>query len=166
MVALPQPHYSRLISPFEESLSSVVVSSEAKGTHQAGAGGPPVRPLLPDSEVTSGPETERGFRIQVAEWILERVSFEDIVHGASFLLPAFFACLAYRQLSFHVLLLFLCATPPASEAFQFLLVTRSSEWRDLFTDGIGVLIGVGAAALVRFGFSSRQRWPQSGPPAI
>ncbi|MCH9052407.1 MAG: hypothetical protein IIA72_15230 [Proteobacteria bacterium] len=166
MVVLPQPYYGRLVNPFEKSLSSVVVSSEAKGSPQADAGGPSAKQLLPESEVPSGPETERGFRIEVPEWILERISFEDIVHAGSFLLLAFFACLAYRHLSLPVLLLFLFATPPASEAVQFLLVTRSSEWRDLVADGIGVFIGVGAASLVRFGFSSRQRWPQSGPPAI
>ena len=65
-----------------------------------------------------------------------------------------------------MLLLLLCAGPAASESFQFLLVTRSSEWRDLLADGIGVLIGVSAAALIRLSFGSREREPESGPPAI
>ncbi len=166
MVVLPQPHYSRLVNPFEESLSSVVVSSEAKSPYQADAGGPPTTRGLPDSEVPSRFEKERGFEIRVLGWILERVSLEDVLHAASFLLLAFFACLAYRHLSLPVLLLLLWAGAAASESLQFLLVTRSSEWRDLLADGIGVLIGVSAAALIRLSFGSREREPESGPPAI
>jgi len=166
MIGLPQPHYGRLINPFEESLSSVVVGSQASGLRRAGMDQPSAKRLLPNSEFPSGSETEGRLRIEVPEWILERISFEDIVHAGSFLLLAFFACLAYGHVSLPMLLLLLCAGSVASESFQFLLVTRSSEWRDLLADGIGVLMGVGAAGLIRLVISSRQRRLESGPPAI
>ena len=53
---------------------------------------------------------------------------------------------------------------PAESPVEFLGQVQGV--RDLVADGIGVFIGVGAAALVRFGVSSRQRWPEPDPPAI
>ncbi len=56
-----------------------------------------------------------------------------------------------------MLLIFLCAALLASDSFQFLLIMQSSEWRDLFANGIGVFLGVSAAGLVRLGFGLSQR---------
>jgi len=166
MVVLPQPHYGRLIHPFQESLGSVVVSSEAENPHQAEAGEPSTTRGLPDSDVPPEPETEGGLRIEVPEWILERVSFEDIFHAASFLVLAFLACVAFRHVSLPVLLMVLGAASVASESFQFLLVTRSSEWGDLLADGAGLFMGIGVAGLFRLGFGLSPRKLESGPPVI
>jgi len=165
MVVLPQPHYGRLINPFEESLSSVIVSSPTSGPQRADMDQPSDKRHPPDSEVPLGPKTEGELRIEVPRWILDRITFEDTVHAGSFLLLAFFACLAYHHVSLPMLLLLLFAGTAASESFQFLLITRSSEWRDLLADGIGVLMGVGAAGLIRLSFGSFPSRHESGPPA-
>ena len=59
MVVLPQPHYGRLINPFQESLSSVVVGYEAEKPQQAGVGEPSTTRGLPGNDVHSEAGAER-----------------------------------------------------------------------------------------------------------
>ncbi len=177
-ISLPQPYYGNLGGWVETELRGLVerpappvptsnAASERPGAPGAeGEGAAPDPPAASDltrSEVTGAEEDADG-AVEPAEAVsFERPSLEELTHGFSFLLLAFLLGLAFPRLSLLRLALFIAVSAVATEVMQMLLITRSSEWRDLFADWIGAASGLGLAWLVSLWLCARR---PEGRPAV
>ncbi len=176
-IMLPQPYYGMTTEPVERSVRWLIFGVTLGPPAEDSLARRPFQPPQSPGEeqaVREKSDSRSGIDQNVAPlaspgWLAEGLVFfslEEILHATGFFLLAFFAFVAFPRTSVALIGTFLCLAVVASESAQLLLVTRSSEWHDLFADGAGAFIGGSGGALVRFGFGLILRQPKPVLPPV